>query len=299
MVMTGVYAQDDIQDLSMEEQEQLAYMMSDSISGKIGKISLPSANCTVNVPDGFVYLDPAQSRHLLMDYWNNPENSVTDILGIMVKNSAKTFYDIETAYVISYENAGYVSDEDADEMNYDELLKEIQDGLKEENEQNPDAPQWELVGWAWQPAYNRDKKVISWAKHYRINGDHEVINYDVRVLGKAGFVVITAIGDPSAKDQMLADNSAIIGSVNYIDGYKYSDFNPDTDHIAEWTIGGLIAGKVLTKVGLWAFLAKFSKIIIIAIIAAIGVFRKKIATFFGRRKDKSETDEKENPQPAE
>lgn len=81
----------------------------------------------------------------------------------------------------------------------------------------------------------------------------------------------------------MADNAAIINSVMYDTGYKYSDFNPDTDHVAEWTIGGLIAGKVLTKASFGAVLAKSSRLIIVAIIAFFAAIRKKDCQLAGQR----------------
>ena len=100
--------------------------------------------------------------------------------------------------------------------------------------------------------------------------------------------MITAVASPEAKSQLMADNAAVINSITYDSGYKYSDFNPDTDHVAEWTIGGLIAGKVLAKAGIWAVLAKFSKIIIIAIIGFFVAIRKKIARWLGFGKEDDE-----------
>jgi uncharacterized membrane-anchored protein len=63
---------------------------------------------------------------------------------------------------------------------------------------------------------------------------------------------------------------------------KYSDFNPEIDNVAAWTIGGLVAGKVLAKVGFWALLLKFWKLILIAIAGAGGAFWR---FFTGRKKE--------------
>lgn len=109
-------------------------MQADSIQGQTGQISLNIANCTLNVPEGFVFLDIDASKHLLVDYWENPTDHVDGILGTMVKQDACIFYNVQTAYVISYENVGYVSDEDATSINYDDLLKNMQESIKEENE---------------------------------------------------------------------------------------------------------------------------------------------------------------------
>ena len=274
--------------LTQEEEELIAQLQADSIKGQTGAIQLPSAHCTLNVPEGFVFLGPYDSKHLLVDYWGNPEDRLNGVLGTMVKGDADIFYNVETAYVVSYDNCGYVSDKDAISIDYDALLKDMQEGVEEENKNNPTGQRWELLGWGWHPTYDNQKKVLAWSKHYRIDGEQEVLNYDVRVLGKAGFVVITAVASPDAKGQLMADNASIINSVNYNDGFRYSDFNPETDHVAEWTIGGLIAGKVLAKAGVWAILAKFSKIIIIAVIGFFAAIRKRLAKWLGFRKDEEE-----------
>lgn len=283
LLITPAFAQDD--ELTPEQLEILEQIQADSIQGQSGIISLDMANCTLNVPSGFVFLDKDASKHLLVDYWDNPIDRVDGIIGTMVKQDAGIFYNVGTAYVISYDPAGYVSDKDAISIDYDELLKSMQEGIEEENKKVPTEQQWELLGWAWHPTYDNQKKVLAWAKHYRVGRENEVINYDVRVLGKAGYVVITAVASPEAKSELMSDNSAIVNSISYNDGYRYSDFNPETDHVAEWTIGGLIAGKVLAKAGFWAVLAKFSKLIIIAIIGFFAAIRKKIARWFGFGKD--------------
>lgn len=274
--------------LTQEEEELIAQLQADSIKGQTGAIQLPSAHCTLNVPEGFVFLGPYDSKHLLVDYWGNPDERLNGVLGTMVKEDAGIFYNVETAYVVSYDNCGYVSDKDAISIDYDALLKDMQEGVKEENKNNPTGQKWELLGWGWHPTYDNQKKVLAWSKHYRIDGEQEVLNYDVRVLGKAGFVVITAVASPEAKSELIADNTAIVNSVSYDPGYRYADFDPNTDHVAEWTIGGLIAGKVLAKAGFWAVLAKFSKLIIIAIIGFFAAIRKKIARWFGFGKNDDE-----------
>lgn len=280
------FAQDS--DFADEEEEQLLLLRTDSVYGQTGAIPLPSAHCTLNVPDGFIFLDPDGTKHLLVDYWGNPEDRAEGVLGSMVKSDVGIFDNVETAYIVSYDECGYVSDEDASDIDYSDLLEDMQKGLKEEYEANPDGQKWELLGWGWQPSYDNQKKVLAWSKHYRVDDDYEVINYDVRVLGKAGYVIITAVASPDAKSGLIADNAAIINSVGYDAGYRYADFDPDTDHVAEWTIGGLIAGKVLAKAGFWAVLAKFSKIILIAIIGFFAAIRKKIARWLGFGKDKND-----------
>ena len=57
----------------------------------------------------------------------------------------------------------------------------------------------------------------------------------------------------------------VLASFSYSDGNKYGDFNPEVDEVAAWTIGGLVAGKMLAKTGLIALLLKNIKLIALAI----------------------------------
>lgn len=282
----SLWAQEADDEMSPEDIALFEEFAADSIRGRCGAVHLAEAHCTLNVPDGFVFLDPESALHLLVDYWDNSRTQLSSILGALVPADAGIYYNVETAYVIDYSDAGYVSDDDAGSIDFDELLKSMQKDIEEENKKNPSDTQWELLDWPWPPSYDSDRKVLSWARHYRIDGgDHENLNYDVRVLGKDGFVIITAVANPEEKEQLLADNRAIINSVSYDEGYKYSDFDPDTDNVAAWTIGGLVAGKVLAKAGIWAFLAKFAKVIIVGLIAALAAMRKRIAGWLGLGKE--------------
>jgi uncharacterized membrane-anchored protein len=72
--------------------------------------------------------------------------------------------------------------------------------------------------------------------------------------------------------------------VSFNSGNKYSDFDSKTDNVAAWTIGGLIAGKVLAKVGFFAIILKFLKFILLGL-AAIG---GAIVKFFKGKKKQEE-----------
>jgi uncharacterized membrane-anchored protein len=71
-----------------------------------------------------------------------------------------------------------------------------------------------------------------------------------------------------------------LSSVDFKDGSKYADFDPKVDKVAAYGIGGLIAGKVLAKVGFFGFLGKFMKFIIAGILGLFYFLKKK---FFGSK----------------
>lgn len=55
-------------------------------------------------------------------------------------------------------------------------------------------------------------------------------------------------------------------------------FQQDVDKIAAYGIGGLIAGKILSKAGIFVILAKFWKVITLAVVGVLAAFRKKFFT---------------------
>lgn len=91
-----------------------------------------------------------------------------------------------------------------------------------------------------------------------------------------------------------ADVHKVLDIVQFNDGYKYKDFDPSVDQVAAWTLGGLVAGKVLAKVGFFALLVKFWKVIAIGIAAAGGALWKRIR---GKKDEAASAGNNENSQP--
>ena len=82
----------------------------------------------------------------------------------------------------------------------------------------------------------------------------------------------------------------IVNSVSFEQGHSYFDFDPNVDEVAAWTIGGLVAGKVLTKVGFFALLLKFWKVIAVAVLSGGGALFR---WFRGRRKEEPVAEEEQ------
>lgn len=251
-----------------------------SLRYQTGKINLKGGLGVLTVPQGFKYLDPEQSMYVLSDLWGNPKDSTT--LGLLVPENKGVLGDNVWVFEINYDPMGFVKDDDADDIDYDDLLVDLQ---KETNEANTirvqeGYPAITLVGWASKPYYDEDKKVLHWAKELKFGKDStNTLNYNLRVLGRKGVFIINAIAGMQSLPEVNANVDKVITSVEFTEGNKYSDFDPDLDEVAAWTVGGLVAGKVLAKVGLFALLAKSWKLIAIGLMAAgsfvVNLFRKK------------------------
>ena len=231
-----------------------------------GQIILDDGIGTLNVPEGFRYLDAAQADYIIHDLWGNPHGQGT--LGMIVPESIGITDERSWAFIITYEEMGYVKDDDAEEIDYAELLKEIQSDAAAANAERMKEgyESIAIIGWAAQPYYDKEKKVLHWAKEIKF-GETEgtTLNYNVRILGRKGVLVLNAVASMMELPDVQKNIQPVLASFTYADGNKYADFNPDLDDVAAWTIGGLVAGKVLAKAGIFALLLKNLKLIALAI----------------------------------
>lgn len=164
------------------------------------------------------------------------------------------------------------------------MQKDVEEANPARIEQGYDAVQ--LVGWASAPFYDQNEKKLHWAKELKF-GDSEdnTLNYNIRILGRKGYLVLNAIGDMSILPEFQKDVDQILAAVNFNEGHKYADFNPKLDKVAAYGIGGLIAGKVLAKAGLLTLLLKGWKLIALGVVALLAGLRNR----FGRKKNAEET----------
>jgi len=236
---------------------------------EMGEIKFENGIGTLNVPAGFRYLNAEQSRYILEDMWGNPLD--TTVMGMIVPENRGMLADDSWAFIITYEPMGYVEDDDADDIDYDELLETMKSDATAENEarKKEGYPTIEIVGWASKPFYDADKKVLHWAKEIKFEGtESNTLNYNVRILGRKGVMVLNAVSPMNELPEVQKNITPVLSSFTYAEGASYGDFNPDIDEVAAWTIGGLVAGKVLAKVGLLALLLKYIKVILLGVAAA-------------------------------
>ncbi|MDQ2768979.1 MAG: DUF2167 domain-containing protein [Bacteroidota bacterium] len=230
-----------------------------------GHVTLPGGISELEVPRGMRYLDSAQSRTVLTRYWHNPDGTS---LGMLFPANLNPLDDAAWAYVIEYDPSGHVKDDDADDINYDDLLKEMRSDLVEANKERTAAgySAVSLEGWASPPYYDKAAHTLHWAKtlHFGDSPDN-TLNYNVRVLGRKGVLILNAVGSQQQLADIKASIPGLLSAVSFAKGEQYADFNPGLDQVAAYGIGGLIAGKVLAKIGLFAVILKFWKLGLLAL----------------------------------
>jgi uncharacterized membrane-anchored protein len=271
-----------------EEKEELRIVDSieKSMKYQTGIIQTANGVATLNVPSGFKFLDKDQSEFVIEKVWGNPPQK--DILGLIFPKDATPFSDKSFAFVVSYDESGYVKDKDADKIDYGKMMKELKEEEPEINKQRKlqGYEAINTIGWAQTPYYDKTKKVLHWAKELSFNEMQEhTLNYDVRVLGRKGVLSLNAIAGITELGLVKQNIDSVLNIAKFNKGYTYEEFDSKTDKVAAYTIGGLVGAKVLAKVGLLAKFGKFFavawKFILLGIVGLWGVIKK----FFTRKKE--------------
>ena len=267
--------------MSLEEVQKVYDSINSGFTYEKGLVTLDGGMATINVPQGYKFLNAKQSKKVLTDYWGNPPS---DPLGMLFPENLDPLSDNLTyAVEITYSEEGYINDEDAKDIDYDELLEEMKEDTKLGNPERIKLGygSMDMIGWASEPYYDDVEKKLHWAKELKFQ-DSEIntLNYNIRVLGRKGYLNLNVIGDITVLPLVKEHVSNIVASAAFTDGNTYSDFNPDMDEVAAYGIGGLIAGKVLAKAGFFALILKFWKIIALGV---AGVFAALKGRIFGKK----------------
>jgi uncharacterized membrane-anchored protein len=277
---------DDSLDTSIKEIMAYANLM-DSVNKALkyetGMITLPSGVIKLNIPKGFKYLGQEQSKYVIEDLWGNlPQENLQ---GMLFPENSHPFDDSSYAYIIAFSPVGYIKDGDAKDINYDDLLKEMQTDQKEENIKRKQMGLSAMYtqGWAATPYYDEQKKVLHWAVDLVVDGtDQHTLNYRIILLGRKGMLSMNAIASVDNIGMVKADVNKVLDMAQFTEGNRYQDFDSKVDDVAAWTIGGLVAGKVLLKTAAGVGILKFLKFIIAGIVIAGGMIWRWVR---GRKKE--------------
>ncbi|HEX3127320.1 MAG TPA: DUF2167 domain-containing protein [Thermoanaerobaculia bacterium] len=240
---------------------------------------------SIQVPEGYLFADKAETQKFMKMIGNPPSDQEIGLL--TPADDAKTWF-----VVFKYNEVGYVKDDDKDDIDADAILDSIREGTEAANEERKEmgSDPIEIVGWFEKPHYDANSHNLVWAIEGKSKEDH-VINYDVRLLGRRGYVSATLVTDPKLLSADLPHVQSLLGSFSFNDGNRYAEWKAG-DKVAEYGLAALVAGgagAAAMKLGLFAqlgkLLAKGGKLIVVGF-AAVAAWVKRL---FGRKQQDSET----------
>ncbi|WP_137885200.1 DUF2167 domain-containing protein [Pseudomonas sp. 2FE] len=219
-----------------------------------GKVVIGANLATLDLPEQFVFLNSADAERVLTEAWGNPPSDPLP-LGMILPAGISPLAGGSWAVTIEYEENGYVSDEDAADIDYDEMLKGMQEDSLANNKWRSEQgyEPVALIGWAAKPHYDAEGKKLYWAKELKFGeAETNTLNYNIRVLGRKGVLVLNFVADMQQLAAIEQNLPGVLAMTEFNDGNRYADFNPELDKVAAYGLGALIAGKVAAKVGLLA-----------------------------------------------
>lgn len=235
----------------------------------------------MKLPADMVFIPKAQAQRLMKAHGNGSDPTM---LGMVLPQKD----DEDWAVTINFEKSGFIKEDDAKNWDTAELLKSLQEGTEQANEDRVKRgfPELMVAGWTEVPKYDTTTHRLVWsatAKQKNAPNDDPSVNYNTYALGRDGYISLDLITGQQqlARDKQVA--LTLLDKIDYVEGKRYGDFNSSTDKVAEYGLAALVAGVAAKKLGLLAviaaFLAKFGKLALLAAAAAGGtlfkVFRRK------------------------
>jgi uncharacterized membrane-anchored protein len=249
------------------------------LAWKQGPGSIPIGDIAkIELSDQYVALDRAGTEKF-MELNQNPLEGNEVAVVAPVSDAEQWFL------VFQYDEIGYVKDDERDDLDAAAMLKSIQEGTAQANEERAKRG-WstmEIVGWQEEPHYDTATNNLTWAILGQSEG-HKTINKLVKLLGRRGVMTATLVAGTEEFAAASNATNQLLGAYAFQAGNTYAEF-AEGDSIAEIGLKGLIlggAGAALIKSGL---LGKFWKVLVAGAVALGAGVRR----LFGGRSEKSAT----------
>jgi uncharacterized membrane-anchored protein len=235
---------------------------------------------------GYVFANAADTRKLMEAMGNTVDDTE---VGLVTPNGGNE----DWLMVFEYHDAGYVKDDEKDEIDADALLDGITKGTEAANEvrKQRGIPGLHVTGWEEKPNYDPVTHNFQWAIRARDDEGGEVVNYNLRLLGRSGYMSVTLVDDPVKLAISKPKMKSVLEGFRYKKGSTYAEWVPG-DKVAEYGLAALVAGGAgvaASKAGLFAVLGKFfakaGKAAILLVVAVLAGIKKLISMLMGRRSE--------------
>ncbi len=276
-----VYHPSEGEELDAEQSANIDAFLSE-LSPLQGVVDLKKAKATLNISSSHYFLGAEDARAVLEDAWGNPPDET--VLGMIFPAGASPLDYSTWGATVQFSGDGYVSDEDANEIDYAEMMQDLKKSQSDDNKwraKNGYDP-IEMIGWAETPTYNPETHKLYWAKEMKF-GEQDVntLNYDIRVLGRNGALVIGFIATMDELSQIRQSMPSVLQMAQFDTGSTYAEYQPGVDKKAAYGIAGLVGGAAIAqKTGLLAALLIFGKKFMVVIFVGLAAAAGAVKRFF-------------------
>ena len=239
-------------------------------------------NAEIMIPSGFIFTGKKGTVHLMQamgNLTNDAEEGFLAPADVFEKGAKNPWF-----VVFEFNDMGYVKDEEKKSIDKDKILSGMKDGVNSGNEERVKRglPKMELVGWAVEPHYDEATHNLEWGILLKTEKGGEVVNYDVRLLGRKGVMQCTLVLDPGQLDRTLPKFRSTLAQFAYKTGEKYAEYR-EGYKLAKIGLTALIGGGVAVAAWKLGFFKYFGKFILLIVVGFGAAFKKLWTRFFGRK----------------
>jgi len=228
----------------------------------------------IDLPSDFAFLDANGTKRFLELTENIPSG---EELGLLAPT------DLSWFTIFSFDEIGYVKDDEKNSLDADAILKSIQEGTEAANEQRKSRG-WgtmSVLGWIQPPHYDGVTHNLEWSFRGEDNKGVSIANYSTKYLGRRGVMRVEVVADPQNLTAVLTQFRKIMERFSYSPQNDYRAFVKG-DKVAEYgltalVIGGAAAAAAKTGLlkGLWKLVIIGWKLVLAGLVA-FGAFLKRL-----------------------
>lgn len=282
-----VYAAQSELDKNQTEEEMFQRLTNIIQASQIGPIKIPLADQAIlNLPNGYCFIPPKEAADLNKLIGNSFD---PNLMGMIISDDLEFKWHI----AITFSKVGYIREDEAKDLNADELLNIIKENTAKSNEERVKKgfSPLEVQGWIESPIYNSSKHQLIYSILADNKSSEKTVNYNSDVLGREGYINFNLVTSNSLVLENKIHIHKTIASVDYNEGKRYENFVESTDHVAKYGLAALITGVVAKKAGLLAVIGIFAvKMWKLLILIPVALFAGIKGLFNRNSKNASDSD---------
>ncbi|QOT00299.1 DUF2167 domain-containing protein [Brevibacterium sp. JNUCC-42] len=246
------------------------------------KVDVGDKLAAFKVPDQLTYLNKEDTITVQKEFGNSA--SSREIGSVYPTSDKENWY-----VVMEYDEVGHIMDDEQNNIDKDAILKSYKEGTEEHNKERKLEEQIHVVGWNVPPSYDAKTHTLQWSMLAEDNKKNPIINYNLQMLTRKGYVSFILVSDPAtfAQDKKILTEQ-IMPQFQLKEGNRYSDYDASTDKLAEFGLTGLVLGglglAVAKKIGILALILVFLKKAWIIVVIVLGGIFKVVTNIFKKKK---------------
>jgi len=231
---------------------------------------------TLDVPAKYIFTGRDGARYVL----KQGGNLLTDQeVGLVTPQTPPGDKQEHWFVVFEYDPMGHVKDDERHSIDANALLEGMREGNRKANEQKrrQGLPTLDVVAWAVQPHYDETTHNLEWGLTlHSKQGEQDmddVVNYEVRLLGREGVMRSTLVISPTGMDTALPAFRALLKGFSFRPGRRYAEYRQG-DRLAQVGLTALIGGGAVAVAAKSGLLKYLWKILVAAGVAIVAFLRR-------------------------